>query len=151
MTEKVKKKIGFQPGNTLGKKGRPPGIKSTLRAVLLKDHATEEDNAHIMRQLIDLARSGDFAAITLYVNKVCQTPKLPSTVDLDFGKKIYTISDMNEAMTDIAYGAMNGTVHTDDAKDMMYIAQSKGASIQQCIGEQLDAMRAQIAELQGKG
>lgn len=147
MAEEIKSK-GFKIGNKHGK-GRPVGSKA--RALFLKDHATDEDNAHIMRQLIDLARSGDFAAITLYVNKVCATPRLPSTIDLEFAKKIHTITDMNDAMTDIAYGAMTGLIHLDDAKDMMYIAQSKGASIQQCIGEQLDAMRDQIAELQGKG
>jgi hypothetical protein len=148
MTEEVKNKRGFQKGNTYGK-GRPTGSKTT-RAILLKDYATEEDHICITRQLIELAKGGDFAAISLYINKVAQTPKLPSTVDLGFAKEIHTITDMNDVMTDLAYGAMSGTVHMDDAKELMDIAQSKGNSIDRCLGEQLDLIRDQIAELQSK-
>ncbi len=143
----AKGKKGFQYGNTLGR-GRPLG--SPNRASHIRKYASDEDHEIVMRNLIDLAKGGDFQAISLYVNKVCQIPKLPSTVDLDFAKKIHSMSDMNEAMTELAYGAMTGAIHLDDAKELMALVESKGHSIQKCNAEELDSIRQKLYEIQNK-
>lgn len=145
MTNEIKGVHRFKPGNKFGK-GRPVG--ATTRAVLLKDYATDEDHACIMRQLIDLAKSGDFPAISLYVSKVCGTPKLPSSINLSYAKKIHTIADMNEVMEQVHFDAITGQMHLDDVAELQKVSEIKNALLKQCNGEELAFIRAKMAEMQ---
>ena len=144
MTEPKNKK-GFQPGNKHSK-GRPKG--SPNRASFIHLYATEDDHSAIMRNIIELAKAGDFPSMNLYVSKACGNPKPPYVVEIENVPSIRTLSDMDAAMTRIVDGAMNGDINIDDAKDLMGLLETKGHAIQKIMTDELDIIRAKWAEMQ---
>lgn len=147
MTEKAKGKKGFQAGNTFGK-GRPVG--STNRASFVSDYASEDDHACIVKNLIEMAKERDFSSMMLYINKTCQTPKLPSKVELDL-KPMQTLKDVDDAMRDVVFEAVTGSIHLDDAKELIEMINSRGQALQKVNQEGLDEVRALVNGLDFTG
>ncbi|MDD2367621.1 MAG: DUF5681 domain-containing protein [Desulfuromonadaceae bacterium] len=105
----------FKPGESGNKAGRPPGIKDRrveLRE-LLRPHA-----ADLMQTAVNLALSGDQAALRMCLDRICPTIKATAE-PVETG--IPTTGSLAEQGQAIFKAAAKGKISSDEASSLMSI------------------------------
>jgi hypothetical protein len=104
----------FQQGESGHPAGRPRGTRN--RRSLAAESMFDDDGPEIIRQLIDLAKEGDIAAIRLWVDRICPRQKnRPVSCELP---QMTTAADAVAAMGAITQAIGDGDLSAHEAAEL---------------------------------
>jgi hypothetical protein len=104
----------FQQGESGNPAGRPRGARN--RRSLAAESMFDRDGPEIIRQLIDLAKEGDIAAIRLCVDRICPRPRdRPVSFELPH---VSTAADTIAAMGAIMEAIGDGDLSPHEAAEL---------------------------------
>lgn len=130
----------FKPGESGNKAGRPRGAKdrrTELRA-LLQPHAKK-----LIKKAVDLALSGDTAALKLCIDRIC-SPLKPQAEPI--AAAIPTSGTLAEQGAAVFQAAATGTIGTDEAAALMTILSGQARILEISeLQERLSQIEKQLA------
>ncbi|MES2252460.1 MAG: DUF5681 domain-containing protein [Pseudomonadota bacterium] len=142
----MQKSHAFQPGNNFGK-GRPAGSKNNAQLFLEK--VGSEHGEVILTKVIEQALAGDLHAQKLILDRIYPIPKARNFITSANLKNIRTQAHINEAMTAILDQVGDSRLSLEEGHEAVKLIEAKAVSIQKCMNEELESIRARLTELQG--
>jgi hypothetical protein len=138
--DKETKPWRFQPGNTIGKAGRPQGSRNS--ATIALQALLDGEGEAITRKAIELAKAGDSTAMRLVIERLIP-PTRERRVNLTL-PKVTTASDVTGAIGAVLEAVASGELAPGEGQAIAGLLEAQRKSIETV------QLEARVAELEAR-